>query len=115
MDVQQKIWWQVDTYKADACKALEFINMRKSFSYINHIIGRFIKYKPDDFRLLDFQHNVIKNLILGDCDHLTKYILFGNDNENRNNLHIPRDTFWKRRKWIPKIMKYGISNLSLQK
>ncbi|CAG8713145.1 2643_t:CDS:2, partial [Rhizophagus irregularis] len=90
MDVQQKIWWQVDTYKADACKALEFINMH-------------------------FQHNVIKNLILGDCDHLTKYILFGNDNENRNNLHIPRDTFWKRRKWIPKIMKYGISNLSLQK
>ncbi|POG71368.1 hypothetical protein GLOIN_2v1774943 [Rhizophagus irregularis DAOM 181602=DAOM 197198] len=59
MDVQQKIWWQVDTYKADACKALEFINMH-------------------------FQHNVIKNLILGDCDHLTKYILFGNDNENHD-------------------------------
>ncbi|CAG8453561.1 13580_t:CDS:10 [Rhizophagus irregularis] len=62
-----------------ACKALEFINKRKKFLvnytkehlyedmvvYINHIIWRFIKYKPDDFRLLDVRRNVMKNLILG--------------------------------------------------
>ncbi|PKK62583.1 hypothetical protein RhiirC2_790159 [Rhizophagus irregularis] len=62
-----------------ACKALEFINKRKKFLvnytkehlyedmvvYINHIIWRFIKYKPDDFRLLDVRRNDMKNLILG--------------------------------------------------
>ncbi|GBB91276.1 hypothetical protein RclHR1_18460001 [Rhizophagus clarus] len=99
-----------------ACKALEFINKRAEFfvnyhkehlceemvAYINHIIWRFIKYKPDDFRLLDIRRNVMKNLILGDCDHLIKFILFGNNDndENINNLHIPRNTFWKKKRTI---------------
>jgi hypothetical protein len=44
----------------------------------------------------------MKNLILGDCDHLIKFILFGNnDDDNKaNKLHIPRKTFWKNRKTI---------------
>ncbi|RGB26309.1 hypothetical protein C1646_770587 [Rhizophagus diaphanus] len=98
-----------------ACKALEFINKRKDFlenykkqlceeivAYINRIIWRFIKYKPDDFRLLDVQRNVMKNLILGGCDHLIKLLLFGNvDDVNKaNKLHIPRKTFWKKKKTI---------------
>ncbi|RGB26855.1 hypothetical protein C1646_769875 [Rhizophagus diaphanus] len=99
-----------------ACKALEFINKRtkslvnytkehhceEMVAYINRIIWRFVKYKPDDFRLLDVRRNVMKNLILGDCDHLIKFILFGdNDNDEKiNNLHIPRKTFWKKRKII---------------
>ncbi|PKK62319.1 hypothetical protein RhiirC2_759707, partial [Rhizophagus irregularis] len=60
-------------------------------AYINRIIWRFIKYKPDDFRLLDVRRNVMKNLILGDCDHLIKFILFGDNvnDEKINNLHIP--------------------------
>ncbi|RGB26308.1 hypothetical protein C1646_770586 [Rhizophagus diaphanus] len=117
----EKIIRQQDIFdKADAvryaCKALEFINKRtKSLvnyikvhhceeivAYINRIIWRFIKYKPDNFKLLDFRRNVMKNLILGDCDHLIKFILFGenNNDEKINNLHIPRKTFWKKRKII---------------
>jgi hypothetical protein len=78
-------------------------------AYISHIIWRFIKHRPDDYRLLDVRHNVMKNLILGDCDHLIKFILFGNDNEisDRKNCktdqkrkftvkHIPRSELWKK-------------------
>ncbi|PKK56505.1 hypothetical protein RhiirC2_799865, partial [Rhizophagus irregularis] len=99
-----------------ACKALEYINRRTKFlvnyvkehrceemvAYINRIIWRFIKYRPDDFKLLDVRHNVMKNLILGDCDHLIKFILFGNDDDDKksNKLHIPRNTFWKKRKYV---------------
>ncbi|GES84550.1 hypothetical protein GLOIN_2v1838566 [Rhizophagus clarus] len=99
-----------------ACKALEFINKRTKFlvnytkkhlseemiAYIYRIIWRFIKCKPDDFKLLDVRHNVMKNLILGDCDHLIKFILFGNNDDDKkaNKLHIPRKTFWKKKKTI---------------
>ncbi|PKC07991.1 hypothetical protein RhiirA5_399547 [Rhizophagus irregularis] len=111
-----------------ACKALEFINKRtkslvnytkehhceEMVAYINRIIWRFIKYKPDDFRLLDVRRNVMKNLILGDCDHLIKFILFGDNNndEKINNLHIPRKTFWKKRKIInDDTEEYEITNV----
>ncbi|PKY45737.1 hypothetical protein RhiirA4_542826 [Rhizophagus irregularis] len=111
-----------------ACKALEFINKRTKFlvnytkkhlceemvAYINRIIWRFIKYKPDDFKLLDVRHNVMKNLILGDCDHLIKFILFGNDDNDKkaNKLHIPRKTFWKKKKTInDDTEKYEITNV----
>ncbi|PKY16212.1 hypothetical protein RhiirB3_428548 [Rhizophagus irregularis] len=106
----EKIIRQQDIFdKANAvrrvCKALEFINKRKKFlceemvAYINCIIWRFIKYKPDDFKLLDVQRNVMKNLVLGNCDHLIKFILFGNDDDvnKANKLHIPRKTFWKKK------------------
>src|SRR5436190_21856730 len=77
-------------------------------AYISHIVWRFIRYKPDEYRLLDVRHNVMKNLILGDCDHLIKFILFGNENDNnRKNCkrnqkskftikHIPRSELWKK-------------------
>ncbi|RGB26314.1 hypothetical protein C1646_770592 [Rhizophagus diaphanus] len=99
-----------------ACKVLEFINKRTKYlvnytkkhlceemvAYINRILWRFIKYKSDDFKLLDVRHNVMKNLILGNCDHLIKFILFGNNDEDKkaNKLHIPRKTFWKKKKTI---------------
>ncbi|RIA86146.1 hypothetical protein C1645_829712 [Glomus cerebriforme] len=107
-----------------ACKALEHLNKRTKYlvnyvrehryeemvAYINHIIWRFIRYKPDEYRLLDVRHNVMKNLILGDCDHLIKFILFGNDDEENNKngkpdqfiiKHIPRSLLWKKdRKFV---------------
>ena len=45
---------------------------------INHIIWRFVEHKPDQYRFLDVRRDVMKNLILGDCDDLIKFILFGN-------------------------------------
>ena len=44
--------------------------------YIKHIVWRFAKCKPEEFKLLDVRHNVMKKLILGDCNHLIKLILF---------------------------------------
>ncbi|RIA85127.1 hypothetical protein C1645_879508 [Glomus cerebriforme] len=108
-----------------ACKALEHLNKRRRYlsnnfskvhcydemvMYINHMIWRFINNSPDQFRLLDVRHNVMKNLILGDCDHLIKFILFGNDencpanDKSCNNgikekfviKHIPRNVYWKK-------------------
>ncbi|CAI2167598.1 17997_t:CDS:2 [Funneliformis geosporum] len=109
-----------------ACKALEHLNKRaksiKSFvnfdkvykyeemvMYINHVIWRYIIHKPDQYRLLDVRHNVMKNLILGDCDQLIKFILFGKNSndekkkskENFQVKHIPRSMSWqKKHKYI---------------
>jgi len=67
--------------------------------YINHIIWRFVKHKPDQYRLLDVRHYFMKNLILGDCDHLIKFILFGDENnDNPRKLHIPRSVLWSKYK-----------------
>jgi hypothetical protein len=67
-------------------------------AYISHIIRRFVRYKPDEYRLLDVRHNVMKNLILGDCDQLIKYILFGDEDDNQKKKfiakHIPRNILW---------------------
>ena len=70
-------------------------------AYISHIIWRFIKHKPDEYKLLDVRHNVMKNLILGDCDDLIKFILFGyedDDNQNEKFIikHIPRSIIWNK-------------------
>ena len=65
--------------------------------YICHIIWRFIKYQPDEYKLLDARHNVMKNLILGDCDYLIKFILFESDG-NPKEIHIPRSILWNRKK-----------------
>src|ERR1051325_5088806 len=70
-------------------------------AYISHIIWRFIKHKPNEYRLLDVRHSVMKNLILGDCDHLIKFILFEDedDDDNQNKFipkHIPRSILWKK-------------------
>jgi hypothetical protein len=69
-------------------------------TYIKHIVWRFAKYNPEQFKLLDFRYDLMKSLILGDCDHLIKFILFGCENfseEKENEFktrHIPKNIFW---------------------
>ncbi|CAI2173626.1 3244_t:CDS:10 [Funneliformis geosporum] len=89
-----------------ACKSLEHLNKRarslvnydrkhkyeNMVMYINHIVWRYINHKPDQYRLLDVRHNVMKNLILGDCDHLIKFILFGSkEYETKEDKYIQAD------------------------
>src|ERR1043166_3314882 len=84
-------------------------------TYIKHIVWRFVKHKPDQFILLDVRHNVMKNLILGDCAHLIKFILFGDKidhkhvkygykKEKKEKIHeirhIPRSISWPGKKYI---------------
>src|ERR1051325_9975969 len=73
--------------------------------YISHIIWKFIRHKPDEYRLLDVRHNVMKNLILVDCDHLIKFLLFGDKDDGNNqkefiSKHIPRNVLWKKTKFV---------------
>ena len=49
--------------------------------------------------MLDVRHNVMKNLILGDCDHLIKSILFG---DKKDHKHI-KDKYGNKRKEFPQI------------
>src|SRR5436190_7946763 len=79
----------------------------KMVTYIKHIVWRFVKHQPDRFIMLDVRYNVMKNLILGDCDHLVKYILFGDKNEvNANDAnehqirHIPKCKSWPGKMFI---------------
>ncbi len=62
-------------------------------TYIKHIVWRFAKHEPENFKLMDVRHNVMKSLILSDCNRLIKFILFGETVENEivyNELrHIP--------------------------
>ena len=84
--------------------------------FINHIIWRYIKYNPNQYKLLDVRHNIMKNLILGDCNHLIKFILFGNE-ENEEEYknkeeekekekekfkikHIPKSILWKDNEFV---------------
>ncbi|RIA84913.1 hypothetical protein C1645_858515 [Glomus cerebriforme] len=92
-------------------------------TYIKHIVWRFAKHDPENFTLLDVRYNVMKSLIIGDCDHLIKYILFGveEDIENKDickekeskekgkkekrqkefeTRHIPRNKIWPDEKFI---------------
>ena len=41
-------------------------------SYIKHIVWKYAKHEPENFKLLDVRYNFMKHLILGDCDHLIK-------------------------------------------
>ncbi|GBB84949.1 hypothetical protein RclHR1_11530001 [Rhizophagus clarus] len=103
-----------------ACRALEHLNKRRSFLvtnyikihqyeemviYIRHIVWRFAKCKPEEFKLLDVRHNVMKKLILGDCSHLIKLILFGDKNDDKEKeepviRHIPRSVSWPGKNFI---------------
>ncbi|CAI2187195.1 15919_t:CDS:10 [Funneliformis geosporum] len=58
--------------------------------YIYHIISRFAAKRPQRYRLLDVRYHVMKNLILGDCDHLIHYLLFGSGMD----IYIPKCKFW---------------------
>jgi hypothetical protein len=78
-------------------------------TYIQHIVWKFAKCKPEEFKLLDVRHNVMKKLILGDCNYLIKLILFGdksnkdNGNENKEEFvirHIPRSVSWPGKSFI---------------
>ncbi|CAG8575470.1 696_t:CDS:10 [Funneliformis caledonium] len=87
-----------------ACEALKSLNMhakaRTSYfkihkyheivKYINHIVGRFTEKRPQRYRLLDVRYRIMKNLILGDCDHLIHCLLFGFGMD----LYIPKHKFW---------------------
>ncbi len=81
--------------------------------YINHTIWRYIKHNPNQYKLLDIRHNIMKNLILGNCNHLIKFILFGDEENNDSDevknktkedeneefkiKHIPRNKLWRKR------------------
>ncbi|UZO23169.1 uncharacterized protein OCT59_015513 [Rhizophagus irregularis] len=110
-----------------ACKALEHLNKRykskrlannytrvhkyeEMVGYIRHIVWRFAKHEPENFKLLDVRHNVMKSLILSDCNHLIKFILFGDEetveNSKENEVkevvirHIPRIKLWPGKKFL---------------
>ncbi|CAG8586203.1 2807_t:CDS:10 [Funneliformis caledonium] len=83
-----------------ACEALESLNMHaKSLTsydkthkynemvkYINHIVWRYTAKRPQRYRLLDVRYRIMKNLILGNCNHLIHYLLFGFSMD----LYIPK-------------------------
>ncbi|GBC49398.2 hypothetical protein GLOIN_2v1787114 [Rhizophagus irregularis DAOM 181602=DAOM 197198] len=97
-----------------ACKALEHTRKRyKSKSdadnykvisnYIEHIIWRFAKYEPENFRLLDIRYNLMKSLILADCDRLIKFILFGYEETAKDKIdyrHVPSNKSWPGKKFL---------------
>uniref|UniRef100_U9SUV0 Ion transport domain-containing protein n=1 Tax=Rhizophagus irregularis (strain DAOM 181602 / DAOM 197198 / MUCL 43194) TaxID=747089 RepID=U9SUV0_RHIID len=107
-----------------ACKTLEHLNKRykckyladnygkihkyeEMVTYIEHIIRIFAKYEPENFRLLDVRHNLMKSLILGDCDRLIKFILFGDkEGASENDIaynelrHIPCNRIWPGKKFL---------------
>ncbi|RGB37031.1 hypothetical protein C1646_695712 [Rhizophagus diaphanus] len=74
-----------------ACKALEHLNNRKNkiidykkmveferlVENTNRIVWRFVKKKPEIFKLMDVRYNVMSYLIRGGCNYLIKFILFG--------------------------------------
>ncbi|PKC57500.1 hypothetical protein RhiirA1_541575 [Rhizophagus irregularis] len=99
-----------------ACRALEHLNKRyknkrlannytrahkyeEIITYVKHIVWRFAKNEPENFRLLDVRRNIMKSLILGDCDYLIKFILFGDDEEiNENKIGCKEKEKEKRQK-----------------
>ncbi|CAG8659395.1 21020_t:CDS:10 [Rhizophagus irregularis] len=99
-----------------ACKALEHIRKRykskgdadiykykRLTNYIEHIIWKFAKYEPENFRLLDIRYNLMKSLILADCDRLIKFILFGYEETAKNKIdyrHVPSNKLWPGKKFL---------------
>ncbi|UZO28674.1 uncharacterized protein OCT59_022189 [Rhizophagus irregularis] len=75
-------------------------------TYIELIVWKFAKLEPQNFRLLDIRHNIMKSLILSDCDDLIKYVLFGNEESIGNKVvhdeprHILRNNLWPKRSFL---------------
>src|SRR4051812_15672352 len=71
-------------------------------AYIKHTVWRFVKYDPVLFKLLDVRYSVMKNLVLGDCKHLIRFILFGDEENERKNdpIYIPRNITWPEEKFL---------------
>ncbi|CAG8467528.1 19860_t:CDS:10 [Rhizophagus irregularis] len=90
-----------------ACKALEHLNNRKNkiidykkmveferlVENTNRIVWRFVKKKPEIFKLMDVRYNVMSYLIRGGCNYLIKFILF-DFHKNKQILHIPKAKQW---------------------
>ncbi|CAG8721935.1 2494_t:CDS:10, partial [Rhizophagus irregularis] len=111
-----------------ACKALEHLNKRykskflannyirvheyeEMISYIKHIVWRYAKNDPENFKLLDVRHNVMKNLILGDCDHLIKFILFKDEEENTENKNVYKEIEVKEKREKVKRQEFEIRHI----
>ncbi|RGB41636.1 hypothetical protein C1646_751929 [Rhizophagus diaphanus] len=109
-----------------ACKALEHLNKRyknknlannyivtheyeEMISYIKHIVWRFAKYEPENFKLLDVRHNVMKSLILSDCNHLIKFILFG-DAESQETME-DKNGYDEKGKKVKSLVRHIPSNI----
>ncbi|CAJ0759548.1 15328_t:CDS:2, partial [Entrophospora sp. SA101] len=102
----KKIQWpypdQYVTPIRHACKALEYLNFKKDllvsykkqrgfeemYEYIVKIILKFIRDKPEIWRLMDTRYEVMSNLINGGVNSLIKYILFGKDQIGDNNKEL---------------------------
>ncbi|PKY30107.1 hypothetical protein RhiirB3_485451 [Rhizophagus irregularis] len=80
-------------------------------SYIKHIVWRYAKNDPENFKLLDVRHNVMKNLILGDCDHLIKFILFGDEEENTENKNVYKEIEVKEKREKVKRQEFEIRHI----
>ncbi|CAG8663971.1 12060_t:CDS:10, partial [Rhizophagus irregularis] len=92
-----------------ACKALEHLNKRhkgkrlannyirvhryeEMIRYIKHIVWRFAKYEPKNFKLLDIRYNVMKNLILDNSWPGEKFIKDGDlDFEKKDGIKDNED------------------------
>jgi hypothetical protein len=91
-----------------ACEALAHLNYRKRLlvgykknhkfvkliNRISLVIWRFIKKKPDIWKLIDVRYDVMKNIIIGGSTFLVKYILFG-EKEKDLHLHVPQIKRWE--------------------
>ncbi|CAH1771288.1 2116_t:CDS:1, partial [Entrophospora sp. SA101] len=96
-EISKKIQWpypdQYVTPIKHACKALEYLNFKEDllvsykkqhrfeemYEYIVKIILKFIRDKPEIWRLMDTRYEIMSNLINGGVNSLIKYILFGKD------------------------------------
>ncbi|CAJ0849683.1 6069_t:CDS:2 [Entrophospora sp. SA101] len=105
-EISKKIQWpypdQYVTPIKHACKALEYLNFKEDllvsykkqhrfeemYEYIVKIILKFIRDKPEIWRLMDTRYEIMSNLINGGVNSLIKYILFGKDQIGDNILAI---------------------------
>nr|CAG8509156.1 14033_t:CDS:2 [Entrophospora candida] len=104
--ISKKIQWpypdQYVTPIRHACKALEYLNFKKDllvsykkqhrfeemYESIVKIILKFIRDKPEIWKLMDTRYEVMSNLINGGVNSLIKHILFGKDQIGDNILAI---------------------------
>ncbi|CAG8716744.1 12529_t:CDS:10 [Rhizophagus irregularis] len=92
-----------------ACDAFEHLNYRRNKlagnkkqhvfedmkDRISYIIWRFIKNKPNIWRLMDVRFDIMAKVIIGGSNTLIKYILFGDGKDKNWNLHIPKINRWE--------------------
>ncbi|PKY41679.1 hypothetical protein RhiirA4_441462 [Rhizophagus irregularis] len=115
------------------CKVLEHLNKRykskrladnyvrvhkyeEIISYIKHIVWRFAKHEPENFKLLDVRYNIMKNKngkVCKVCKEKKENEIEENENENEEKekekrqrqvaiRHIPRNKLWLGKKFLMK-------------